>query len=112
MGFPVLIKAAMGGMLLFCIFCQQLKGGGKGMRVVWKAEELSNAIDSARTEAKNSFGDDKLLIEKYFESVRHVEVQIMGDLHGNVTHVFERECSIQRRHQKIIEVCKLAFCYK
>lgn len=88
--FPVLIKAAAGG-------------GGKGMRVVYQAEDLEAAIDSAKTEAKNSFGDDKLLIEKYFENVRHIEFQIFGDQQGNMIHLYERECSIQRRHQKIIE---------
>jgi acetyl/propionyl-CoA carboxylase alpha subunit len=74
------------------------------MRVVHKREEMASAIDSAKIEAKNSFGDDHLLIEKYFTSVRHVEFQILGDKYGNVIHLYERECSVQRRHQKVIEV--------
>jgi acetyl/propionyl-CoA carboxylase alpha subunit len=74
------------------------------MRVVYKEEELENAIDSAKTEGKNSFGDETVLIEKYFDNVRHIEVQIFGDDYGNVISLFERECTIQRRHQKIIEV--------
>jgi len=89
-GFPVLIKASAGG-------------GGKGMRVQKSAEGLADAIEGARREAKSAFGDDFLLIEKYVERPRHVEIQILGDSHGNLVHLFERECSIQRRHQKIIE---------
>jgi propionyl-CoA carboxylase alpha chain len=89
-GFPVLIKASAGG-------------GGKGMRVVRDASELSEAIESARREAEKAFGDGTLLLEKYIDRARHVEVQILGDNHGNLIHLFERECSIQRRHQKIIE---------
>ncbi len=89
-GFPVLVKASAGG-------------GGKGMRVVRAEGELEAAIEGAKREAKSSFGNDTLLIEKYIERPRHVEVQILGDSHGNVVHLFERECSIQRRHQKIIE---------
>lgn len=89
-GFPVLLKASAGG-------------GGKGMRIVRAESELDKAITSAKSEAINSFGDDTLLIEKYFDSSRHVEFQIFGDKHGNAVHIFERECSIQRRYQKIIE---------
>jgi len=89
-GFPVLVKASAGG-------------GGKGMRVVTQASELSAAIAGAKREASSSFGDDTLLIEKYIASPRHVEIQILGDTHGKLLHLFERECSIQRRHQKIIE---------
>lgn len=89
-GFPVLVKASAGG-------------GGKGMRVVSQASELSAAIAGAKREASSSFGDDTLLIEKYIASPRHVEIQILGDTHGKLLHLFERECSIQRRHQKIIE---------
>jgi len=89
-GLPVLIKASAGG-------------GGKGMRVVREALDLEAAIESARREAAKAFGDGALLIEKYIEYARHIEVQILGDHHGNLIHLFERECSIQRRHQKIIE---------
>jgi acetyl-CoA carboxylase biotin carboxylase subunit len=89
-GFPVLLKASAGG-------------GGKGMRVVRSEEELDKAISAAKREATNAFGDDDLLIEKYFESSRHIEIQVFGDKHGNYIHLGERECTIQRRHQKIIE---------
>lgn len=89
-GFPVLIKAAMGG-------------GGKGMRIVNAEKELVPSIEAAKREAEKSFGDGTLILEKYFTSVRHVEIQIIGDNHGNHFHLYERECSIQRRHQKIIE---------
>jgi 3-methylcrotonyl-CoA carboxylase alpha subunit len=89
-GFPALVKASAGG-------------GGKGMRVVQKGDDPVEAIQSARREAESSFGDGTLLIEKYIDGPRHVEIQILGDAHGNVVHLFERECSIQRRHQKIIE---------
>ena len=89
-GFPVLIKAAMGG-------------GGKGMRIVNAEKELISSIEAAKREAEKSFGDGTLILEKYFTSVRHIEVQIIGDNHGNHFHLYERECSIQRRHQKIIE---------
>ena len=89
-GFPVLIKAAAGG-------------GGKGMRVVRSESEIDAAIESARREADKAFGDGTLLLEKFIESARHVEVQILGDQTGNLVHLFERDCSIQRRHQKIIE---------
>lgn len=89
-GFPVLLKAAAGG-------------GGKGMRIVEAEKELKASIDAAKREAASSFGDDELIIEKYFPSSRHIEFQIFGDKHGNAIHVLERECSIQRRYQKIIE---------
>jgi acetyl-CoA carboxylase biotin carboxylase subunit len=89
-GFPVLVKASAGG-------------GGKGMRVVRKEEEFEEAFASSSREAKNSFGDPTVFVEKYIENPRHIEFQIAGDKHGNYVHLFERECSIQRRHQKIIE---------
>ncbi|RNL62035.1 ATP-grasp domain-containing protein [Nocardioides marmoriginsengisoli] len=88
--FPVLVKAAAGG-------------GGKGMRVVRAADELDDAIAAAKREAASAFGDDTLLIEKYVERGRHVEVQVMGDDQGNVIHLYERDCSTQRRHQKVLE---------
>ena len=88
--YPVLVKAAAGG-------------GGKGMRVVRSAPELAEARAAAAREGLSSFGDDTLLVEKYVESGRHVEVQVMGDAHGNVRHLFERDCSTQRRHQKVLE---------
>ncbi len=89
-GFPVLLKAAAGG-------------GGKGMRLVKEQKELPSAFTVAQNEALSSFGDDSLYIEKYVEGPHHIEVQIFGDHHGNVLHFFERECSMQRRHQKVIE---------
>jgi len=89
-GFPVLIKPVAGG-------------GGKGMHRVGGAGDLSAALEAASREAKASFGDDRLLIEKYVSRPRHIEVQVFGDTHGNVIHLFERDCSLQRRHQKIIE---------
>ncbi|MFL6790942.1 MAG: acetyl/propionyl/methylcrotonyl-CoA carboxylase subunit alpha [Bradyrhizobium sp.] len=89
-GFPVLVKASAGG-------------GGRGMRVVNSAAELSAAIVSAKREAKAAFGDDRMLIEKFVQSPRHIEVQIVGDSHGNLLSLFERECTLQRRHQKVIE---------
>ena len=89
-GYPILVKAAAGG-------------GGKGMRIVHTQNDLQDAIDSARREALNAFGDSRLLIEKYVVNAHHVEFQIFGDKFGNLVHLFERECSVQRRHQKIIE---------
>lgn len=89
-GYPILVKAAAGG-------------GGKGMRIVHKKEEFEASIKAAKSEARNAFGDDRIYIEKYLEEPRHVEFQIIADTHGNVLHVFDRECSIQRRHQKVIE---------
>jgi 3-methylcrotonyl-CoA carboxylase alpha subunit len=89
-GFPVLVKASAGG-------------GGRGMRIVRSAGELAAAIVSAKREAKAAFGDDRMLIEKYVDNPRHIEVQIIGDSHGNLLSLFERECTLQRRHQKVIE---------
>jgi len=89
-GYPVLIKASAGG-------------GGKGMRVVNSESELSEGIESARREALHAFGDERLLIEKYVANAHHIELQVFGDQHGHLVHLFERECSVQRRHQKIIE---------
>jgi len=89
-GYPLLIKAAAGG-------------GGKGMRIVESKKDLKDSITSAKREAKAGFGDDRIFIERYVASSRHIEIQILGDSHGNIVHLGERECSIQRRHQKIIE---------
>jgi 3-methylcrotonyl-CoA carboxylase alpha subunit len=89
-GFPVLVKASAGG-------------GGRGMRVVGSAAELAGAVTSAKREAKAAFGDDRMLIEKYVQNPRHIEVQVIGDSHGNLLSLFERECTLQRRHQKVIE---------
>ncbi len=89
-GFPVLVKASAGG-------------GGRGMRIVRSAGELAAAITSAKREAKAAFGDDRMLIEKFVDNPRHIEVQVIGDSHGNLLSLFERECTLQRRHQKVIE---------
>ena len=89
-GFPLLVKASAGG-------------GGKGMKIVRAASELQAAIESAQREAMKAFGDSRLLLERYIEEPRHVEFQIFGDAHGNIVHLFERDCSIQRRHQKVVE---------
>ena len=88
--YPVLVKAAAGG-------------GGKGMRIVHRAEEYDDAVAAARREARAAFGDDTILVEKYVEHGRHIEVQVLADAHGNVVHLFERDCSTQRRHQKVLE---------
>ncbi|HTY03957.1 MAG TPA: biotin carboxylase N-terminal domain-containing protein, partial [Rhodocyclaceae bacterium] len=89
-GWPVLIKASAGG-------------GGKGMRIVRAADDFADALASCQREAKASFGDDRVLIEKYLERPRHIEIQVFGDAQGNVVHLFERDCSVQRRHQKVLE---------
>src|SRR5690554_6834858 len=89
-GFPILIKASAGG-------------GGKGMRVVEKAEDFVSQMDRAISEATNAYGDGSVFIEKYVTKPRHIEIQVMADSHGNIVYVFERECSIQRRHQKVVE---------
>ena len=78
-------------------------GGGKGMRRVDAAADFAAALEGAKREAKSSFGDDRVLIEKYVTRPRHIEVQVFADSHGNAVHLFERDCSLQRRHQKVIE---------
>ncbi|HRH79304.1 MAG TPA: ATP-grasp domain-containing protein, partial [Cellvibrionaceae bacterium] len=89
-GFPILIKASAGG-------------GGKGMRIVEKAEDFEEQMKLAVSEAKSAFGNGAVFIERYVAGPRHIEIQVLGDTHGNIVHLFERECSIQRRHQKVIE---------
>ena len=89
-GYPVMLKAAAGG-------------GGRGMRIVQNRDELLPQFRSARSEAAKAFGIDDIFIEKYLENPKHIEVQILGDKYGNIVHLFERDCSIQRRHQKVIE---------
>lgn len=89
-GFPILIKAVLGG-------------GGKGMRVVYNENEFLDKLESAKNEALNSFKDDRVILEKFITNPRHIEVQVFADKHGNTVYLFERDCSSQRRHQKIVE---------
>ena len=89
-GYPVMLKASAGG-------------GGKGMRIAWNDEEAREGFQSSKNEAANSFGDDRIFIEKFVTQPRHIEIQILADGHGNMVHLGERECSVQRRHQKVIE---------
>ena len=89
-GYPVMIKASAGG-------------GGKGIRVAWTRRDVEEGFSAVRAEAKGAFGDDRIFIEKFIESPRHIEIQVLGDKHGHIVHLFERECSIQRRNQKVIE---------
>ena len=91
LGFPVILKAAHGG-------------GGRGMRVVRKAEDIRDNIETAQRESKQAFGSDSVFIEKFIERARHIEVQLLGDKHGNLLHLWERDCSVQRRHQKVAEI--------
>jgi propionyl-CoA carboxylase alpha chain len=95
-GYPVMIKASAGG-------------GGKGLRIAWNDEEARTGLVSCRNEAKASFGDDRVFIEKFIEQPRHIEIQVLGDAHGNCVYLWERECSLQRRHQKVVEEAPSAF---
>ncbi|MEO1628851.1 MAG: biotin carboxylase N-terminal domain-containing protein, partial [Bacteroidota bacterium] len=90
-GFPIMVKAASGG-------------GGRGMRVVRSADELSTEYHEARQEARTAFGDDTVFLEKFIDRPKHIEVQIFGDKHGNLIHLYERDCSVQRRFQKVVEI--------
>lgn len=90
-GFPIIIKAAFGG-------------GGRGMRVVWKQEELEDTFERATSEAENAFGNGTVFLERFLYRPKHIEVQLLGDNHGNIVHLFERDCSVQRRHQKVVEL--------
>jgi len=90
-GYPLMLKAASGG-------------GGRGMRIIRNSEDLESNFDSARNESKNAFGDDTMFLEKYVEDPKHIEIQIVADNHGNTRHLFERDCSVQRRHQKVVEI--------
>lgn len=91
LGFPIILKASKGG-------------GGRGMRVVMKSEELAPALEAAQREAKTAFGSDEVFLEKFVQRARHLEVQLLGDRHGNLVHLYERDCSVQRRHQKVVEL--------
>src|SRR5699024_5243900 len=90
-GYPIIIKASLGG-------------GGRGMRIVHHKGELTEAYERARSEAQTAFGNDEIYVEKIIENPKHIEVQVIGDKHGNIVHLYERDCSIQRRHQKVVEV--------
>src|ERR1700704_6346335 len=89
-GYPVMLKASAGG-------------GGKGIRIAWNRQDVEEGFPAVRAEAKGAFGDDRIFIEKFITDPRHIEIQVLGDKHGHVVHLFERECSIQRRNQKVIE---------
>ena len=90
-GYPIIVKASLGG-------------GGRGMRIIESADEVAQAFERAKSEAKAAFGSDEMYVEKYIDKPKHIEVQILGDTHGNVVHLYERDCSIQRRHQKVVEI--------
>ena len=98
-GYPVLIKASAGG-------------GGKGMRLVERSEDFLSSLASCKSEARSSFGNEDVLIERYVVQPRHIEVQVFGDTHGNYVHLFERDCSVQRRHQKVLEEAPAPKCLK
>lgn len=90
-GFPIIIKAAFGG-------------GGRGMRVVREQKDLKDSFERATSEAKSAFGNGTVFVERFLDRPKHIEVQLLGDSHGNVVHLYERDCSVQRRHQKVVEL--------
>ena len=90
-GYPIIVKASLGG-------------GGRGMRIIESEDEVAQAFERAKSEAKSAFGSDEMYVEKYIDKPKHIEVQILGDSHGNIVHLYERDCSIQRRHQKVVEI--------
>lgn len=90
-GFPIIIKAAYGG-------------GGRGMRVVREQETLKDSFERAVSEAKSAFGNGTVFVERFLDKPKHIEVQLLGDNHGNIVHLYERDCSVQRRHQKVVEI--------
>lgn len=90
-GYPIIVKASLGG-------------GGRGMRIIESEDEVAQAFERAKSEAKSAFGSDEMYVEKYIDKPKHIEVQILGDAHGNIVHLYERDCSIQRRHQKVVEI--------
>ncbi len=90
-GFPIIIKAAFGG-------------GGRGMRVVREQESLKDSFERATSEAKSAFGNGTVFVERFLDRPKHIEVQLLGDNHGNIVHLYERDCSVQRRHQKVVEI--------
>ena len=98
-GFPLMIKATSGG-------------GGKGMRIVREEGELEDAFHRAKSEAEKSFGNSEVYIERYIDNPKHIEVQIIGDEYGNIVHLYERDCSVQRRHQKVVEVAPSSWLIK
>src|SRR5699024_355986 len=90
-GYPIIVKASLGG-------------GGRGMRIVEKSEDVEEAYDRCKSEAKAAFGDDEVYVEKLIQNPKHIEIQILGDHNGNVVHLYDRDCSVQRRHQKVVEI--------
>src|SRR5699024_11228901 len=98
-GYPIIIKAALGG-------------GGRGMRIVRHASHVKEAYERAKSEAKAAFGNDEVYVEKFIENPKHIEVQIIGDEHGNIVHLHERDCSVQRRLKKVVEMARSVYLPK